>query len=411
MRAVLYLQAMHAYYLYEVKMILDSPQTGAMPGSSGGEDFRSLSLDHVMSRMETLTSMSSEPASLKALKISVTGSSLHGGESGKKGKGKGGKGEKGRQHGKQQPAATHTDTSSGAVSKPQPSQQCTLFGRTNHVTEKCYSLATAQKAVREKSSGGASTPKDSSGSSGSLLRGNKSRLCRIRSARAKAAETEKKSGVRFAPWGVDSGTNEPMTSDLSVYYTGTFKRFQKPVVTINPNLVYKEVLYVPVLGENLLPTFCECGKNRDLLFCMVDRTCDIIRDNKIIATATRDADFGFYFLYQLLPHPEASLTANHATTRKRKAESPPTYTQVLMAELKTAMPSTLNGISAYAARTKPIEMKKQKARHVLSYWHVRLGYCSIPRMRQMALENLVEGMPTKQIITASGYNLRMECEA
>ncbi|RPA71111.1 hypothetical protein BJ508DRAFT_336379 [Ascobolus immersus RN42] len=47
--AVLYLEAMHAYYPSEVKMILYSPQTGATPGSSGGEDFRSLSLDHVMS--------------------------------------------------------------------------------------------------------------------------------------------------------------------------------------------------------------------------------------------------------------------------------------------------------------------------------------------------------------------------
>ena len=56
-------------------------------------------------------------------------------------------------------------------------------------------------------------------------------------------------------------------------------------------------------------------------------------------------------------------------------------------------------ISALAAHTKPIEMKKEEARQLLSYWHVRLGHCSIPRMPQMALENLVEGMPTKQIIT------------
>ncbi|RPA72682.1 hypothetical protein BJ508DRAFT_334802 [Ascobolus immersus RN42] len=409
MRAVLYLEAMHTYYPSEVKMILDSPQTGATPGSSGGEDFRSLSLDHVMSRMETLTSMSSEPASLKVLKISVTGSNQHGGGPGKKGKGKG-KGGKGRQHGKQQPPATHTDFSTGAVTKPQPPQQCALCGRTNYPTEKCYSLATAQKAVREKSSGGASGPKDSSGSSGSILRGNKSRLCRIRSARAKAAEMEKKSGVRFAPWGVDSGTNEPMTSDLSVFDAGTFKRFQKPVITINPNLVYKEVLYVPVLGENLLPTFRECGKNRDLMFCMVDRTCDIIRDDKIIVTATRDDDFGLYILYQPLPNAQAPLSAKLATTRKRKAKSPPTYAQVLTSGIP-ATPATLNGLSALAARKKPIEIKKEEARQLLSYWHVRLGHCSIPRMRQMALENLVEGMPTKQIITASGYNLRMECEA
>ncbi|RPA85892.1 hypothetical protein BJ508DRAFT_322047, partial [Ascobolus immersus RN42] len=121
MHAVLYLEVMHAYYPSEVKIILDSPQTRATPGSSGGEDFQSHSLNHVMSRMETLTSMSSEPASLKALKISVTGSSQHGGGSGKKGKGKG-KGGKGRQYGKEQPAVTHTDTSSGAVTKPQPSQ-------------------------------------------------------------------------------------------------------------------------------------------------------------------------------------------------------------------------------------------------------------------------------------------------
>ncbi|RPA70974.1 hypothetical protein BJ508DRAFT_336542 [Ascobolus immersus RN42] len=94
MRAVLYLEAMHAYYPAEVNKILDSLQTGATPKPSGGEDFRSLSLDHVISQMETLTSMSSGPASLKALKISVTGSSQHGGGSGRKERAKVARGER-----------------------------------------------------------------------------------------------------------------------------------------------------------------------------------------------------------------------------------------------------------------------------------------------------------------------------
>ena len=113
------------------------------------------------------------------------------------------------------------------------------------------------------------------------------------------------------------------------------------------------------------------------------------------------------FTFSFNPYPEArartisSYGQEDSLTHKRKAEDVPTYAEAL---------SRPYGKANTAHQKSAPEIKKEEAKCLLLQWHEKLGHCSLSRLRHMALENLVMGMPNSKIVAASSMGLKLDCQ-
>ncbi|MFX3647994.1 MAG: hypothetical protein ACE3JU_11600, partial [Paenibacillus sp.] len=227
----------------------------------------------------------------------------------------------------------------------------------------------------------------------------KGTLTRVRAAKARAAERDKRKNViQRIPWIIDSGSNRVMTYSKDVFISGTYKSFTDTQlesielgdgsiilaygtgdVMLGPNFIVKNALYVPKLTENLLPT--RIPGRKGLYFSFEDDICDVLQGHQLLATARYDEDFGLHVLYQTLfqPHQTSMQVPSHAFSSKRPYR---TYAEALKAtSLSTPSPSK--------PHLRPIELRKEEARVLLLNWHQGLGHCSLTRLKQMAINNMV----------------------
>ncbi|RPA70799.1 hypothetical protein BJ508DRAFT_336778 [Ascobolus immersus RN42] len=421
LRAVMYLEGMEQHFPQQVAMLLRDNQH-AVPGPQG---LKSLDFNNVMQEMELLTSIRApEPESGGETSKAFRAAGQRQGHSSSGGRGRG-KPRGGGHHAGSSKQQTRGRSGSGSrVSKPQGQSTgsgpyCDYHKKHGHSSEECNALKQAKEVLAK--SGSSSTP--------DILRGSghkgkhKSGLTRVRSAKAKAAESSKRALLKLAKWIVDSGTNRVMTYTKSVFLPGSYKQLVKPEeieladggiimaygtgsVMFNSNFVVHNALYAPDLTENLIPT--RIPGRKGLTFTFDWDLCDITQGRQLLATARYDEDYGLHVFQQTLPAaiepqvtepvPVPAAPAVHVAGQKRPHAS--------YAEALTSQPSNPS-----AFRARPIEIRKVEARDLLLTWHRRLGHCSLPRMKQMAMENMVKGMPNGKILAAVGMQLKMEWDA
>ncbi|RPA73046.1 hypothetical protein BJ508DRAFT_334494 [Ascobolus immersus RN42] len=227
LRAVMYLEGMEQHFPQQVAMLLRDNQH-AVPGPQG---LKSLDFNNVMQEMELLTSICApEPESGGEASKAFRAAGQWQGRSSSGGRGRGKPRGGGSGHAGSSKQQSRGRSGSGSrVSKPQGQSTgsgpyCEYHKKHGHSSEECKALKEAREVLAKSQSSSTPDILRCSGHKGK----HKSGLTRVRSAKAKAAESNKRALLKLAKWIVDSGTNRVMTYTKSVFLPGSYRQLVKP---------------------------------------------------------------------------------------------------------------------------------------------------------------------------------------